>query len=184
MNQKNIKLFRNEKLRKKITNKTKGELLKCFNCGTCTAGCPVAGITNFNPRRVLRKISLGIDITEDIRACVSCYTCNARCPNGIDIAKIMDAVKISFQQDKKSEDDPGVIFNKAFLGTVEKYGQLYELEMLLKYKINNSGDLFKDIEFGLPLMLKGKMGILPHKSGNAKAAKEIFKKVREIDARE
>ena len=92
MTQKNIKLFRNEKLRKEVIKKTKGELLKCFNCGTCTASCPVSQLLDFNPRKILRKVALGLDVNEDIMPCVSCFTCNARCPNGIDIAKVMDAI--------------------------------------------------------------------------------------------
>jgi len=183
MKQKNIKLFQNEKLRKEIIKKTKGEIFKCFSCGTCTASCPVATISNFNPRKIINKILLGLDVDEDIWTCVSCYTCNARCPNGIDIAKVMDVLRIEAQKNKRAEKQPGVIFNREFLSTVENNGRLYEIGMLAKYKIK-SGTLFQDVEFGLPLMLKGKMGILPHKSKNAKAVKEIFKKVREIEERE
>lgn len=183
MNQKNIKLFQNKKLRKEVIKKTNGELLKCFNCGTCTASCPVSQFLDFNPRKVLRKVTLGTEVNEDIWPCVSCFTCNARCPNGIDIAKVMDVIRIEAQKDEKLKKNSGVIFNKAFLETVENYGQLYELGMLMKYKIK-SGNLFQDIELGFPLMLKGKMGLLPHKSKSAKAAKEIFTKVREIEKRE
>jgi len=182
MNQ-TIKLFRDDELKNRIIKKTGGELLKCYNCGTCTAGCPVSQIRDFNPRRVLRKINLGLNVDEDIWPCVSCFTCNARCPNGIDIAKVMDALRIEIQKDKRAGKHANVIFNRAFLETVENYGQLYELGMLMKYKIK-SGNLFQDIEFGLPLMLKGKMGLLPHKSGNAKAAREIFRRVREIEERD
>lgn len=181
-NNKNIKLFQNKKLRKEVIKKTNGELLKCFNCGTCTASCPVSQFLDFNPRKILRKVSLGLDVNEDIWPCVSCFTCNARCPNGIDIAKVMDVIRIKAQKDKKLKKNSGAIFNKTFLETVENYGQLYELGMLMKYKIK-SGNLFQDVEFGIPLMLKGKMGVLPHKSKNAEAAKEIFKKVREIEGR-
>ena len=180
---KKIKLFENEKLREKVVKKTDGEILKCFNCGTCTASCPVSSMTDFNPRRILRKISLGMDVTEDITPCVSCFTCNARCPNGIDIAKIIDIIKIEYQKSGRLKGNPVIVFNKAFLDTVEKYGKLYEVEMLAKYKLK-SGDLFGDAELGLPLMLRGKMGLLPHKSKNARAVKEIFKKVREIEQRE
>ncbi len=170
-----------DNLRNNIIRKTKGELLKCFNCGTCGAGCPVSQISNFNPRKILRKIILGINLDEDIFACVSCYSCNASCPNGINISKIIDALKIEYQS--KGVENHGSIFNKSFLDTVEKNGRLYEIGMLLKYKLK-SGNLLQDMEFGLPLMLKGKIGIFPHKSKNAKAAKEIFRKVREIDERD
>ncbi len=170
-----------DNLRKNIIKKTKGELLKCFNCGTCSAGCPVSQISNFNPRKILRKIISGINLDEDISACVSCYTCNARCPNGINIPKIIDILKIEYNL--KGVENRESIFNKSFLDTVEKNGRLYEVEMLLKYKLK-SGNLLQDMELGLPLILKGRMGIFPHKSKNAKAAKEIFRKVREIDERD
>jgi len=168
-------------LRNNIIRKTKGELLKCFNCGTCSAGCPVSQISDFNPRKILRKLILGINLDEDIMSCVTCFTCTARCPNGINIPKIIDVLKIQYNLEGIKNNNTK--FNNAFLNTVEKNGRLYEVGMLLKYNMD-TGNLFQDAEFGLPLMLKGKIGILPHKSKNAKAAKEIFRKVKEIDERE
>ncbi len=172
----------NEKLRKRLIEKTGGDILKCFSCGKCAASCPVSQFLDFNPRRVIRKAALGADIDEDFWPCVSCFTCNARCPNGIDIARAMNILRIEAQKDKKTARLPGIIFARAFLESVEKNGRLYELGMLAKYKIK-SGRLLDDVEFGPPLMLKGKMGLLPHKSKNAKAVGEIFRRVREIDAR-
>jgi len=181
--EKTIRPFQNEELRKGIIKKTKGELFKCFSCGTCTASCPVATISNFNPRKIINKILLGLDVSEDIWICVSCYTCNARCPNGIDIAKVMDALRIEAQKGKDAEKQPSVIFNKAFLDTVEKNGRLYELGMMMKFNISTHRPL-KDIGLFPSIMRKGKMSLSADKVKNVSEVRDIFKKVREIEERE
>lgn len=162
----------------KSIKKIKGELFKCFNCGTCSASCPISQISDFNPRKILRKIILGMDIKEDIMSCVTCFTCVARCPNEINIPKLINFLKIQYNIEGVKNNYTK--FYKAFLNTVEENGRLYELGTLLKYNID-TGNLFKDAELGLQLMLKGKISIFPHKSKNADAVKKIFMKVREIE---
>ncbi len=50
------------------------------------------------PRQVIRHVQLGL--AEDLEdsetpwLCASCYTCSVRCPRGIDIARVMEAVRL------------------------------------------------------------------------------------------
>ena len=85
--------------RKKIMAEPGGEnLMKCFACGTCTAGCPVRAVDiTYNPRKIIHLLLLGqkerVLENDFIWLCSSCYTCAERCPQDVKIADIMNAVK-------------------------------------------------------------------------------------------
>lgn len=61
-------------------------LLKCNQCGTCTANCPAARFTSYNPARLVRDVLVGarekVLGSTDIWQCFYCYTCQANCPRG------------------------------------------------------------------------------------------------------
>jgi len=70
----------------------------CFQCGTCTAGCPIARFSDvYRPRRILRMAQLGLRSrllsSEFIWLCASCFTCVDRCPQDVDIAGILRTLK-------------------------------------------------------------------------------------------
>ncbi|MFX0096043.1 MAG: 4Fe-4S dicluster domain-containing protein [Candidatus Hodarchaeota archaeon] len=71
----------------------------CYQCGTCSGGCPVfRADSEKNPRVLIEKMLLGQDIEkllEDDRIwyCSLCYTCTARCPQGVDLAHALVELK-------------------------------------------------------------------------------------------
>jgi heterodisulfide reductase subunit C len=77
-------------------------LLACNQCGKCSAGCPVAFSVDLLPSQVIRLAQLGIEEvleSQTIWTCAACLTCVARCPKGIDLPRIMEALRlISMQQ--------------------------------------------------------------------------------------
>ena len=76
-----------------------GEMIRfCFQCGTCTASCPVRAVDDkFNPRRIIRMALLGMknDVLTSsfVWLCSSCYACQERCPQGVKITGIMGAIR-------------------------------------------------------------------------------------------
>lgn len=86
--------FRNE-----ILAEPGGErFMRCFSCGTCVAGCPVAGTTEkYNPRRIVRMALLGMRqevlSSEFVWLCSTCYTCYERCPQDVHIPDLMNAIR-------------------------------------------------------------------------------------------
>jgi heterodisulfide reductase subunit C len=71
-------------------------LLACNQCGKCSAGCPVAFNTDILPNQVIRLAQLGIDDVLDsqtIWTCAACLTCVSRCPKGIDLPRVMEAMR-------------------------------------------------------------------------------------------
>ena len=81
----------------KIEELSGQKLLACYQCGKCSAGCPVVGEMDILPNQVIRYAQLGFkeELLEarSVWVCASCYTCNVRCPKGIKIAEVMEAVR-------------------------------------------------------------------------------------------
>ena len=70
----------------------------CFQCGTCTADCPIARFSEiYNPRKLMRMTLLGMKgrvlSSEAIWLCAACFTCVDHCPQGVDIAGVLRALR-------------------------------------------------------------------------------------------
>ncbi len=69
----------------------------CYQCGKCSAGCPSAYAMDVIPSQVLRFLQIGLE--DDLAAsntpwiCASCEICSVRCPRGIEVARVMEALR-------------------------------------------------------------------------------------------
>jgi heterodisulfide reductase subunit C len=73
------------------------DLLACYQCGKCSAGCPAAFAMDVLPSQVIRLVQLGL-VEEVLNSktpwfCAACQTCYARCPKGVDLSRIMEAIR-------------------------------------------------------------------------------------------
>lgn len=69
-------------------------IMRCFACGTCSAGCPITEIDEeYNCRTLVRKILFGLRdevlSSPAIWLCLECYRCSARCPQKVNFTDIM-----------------------------------------------------------------------------------------------
>jgi len=155
----------------------------CYQCGKCTAGCPVNFAMDYPPRQIIRLLQLGL-VEEALQAksiwvCASCDTCTARCPRGVDIASIMDALRREALGRGRVFRDVSA-FNQSFLNGVKRFGRVHEASMVVEYNTRNM-KLLKNAEQG-PLMLsKGKLNILPEPIKGRKEVSRIFDKVKEME---
>ncbi|HIP16803.1 MAG TPA: CoB--CoM heterodisulfide reductase subunit C [Methanothermococcus okinawensis] len=74
---------------------------RCYQCGTCTGGCPSGRITAYRTRKLIRAAIFGYGDyikSEDLWKCTTCYTCYERCPRDVKITEIIKAMRnIAFQ---------------------------------------------------------------------------------------
>ncbi|UCC38512.1 MAG: 4Fe-4S dicluster domain-containing protein [Candidatus Aminicenantes bacterium] len=72
-------------------------LLACYQCGKCSAGCPAVSQMDILPNQIIRYAQLGFKEelleSKSIWICASCMTCNSRCPKGINIAEVIEALR-------------------------------------------------------------------------------------------
>jgi len=82
----------------------KENLIKCLQCGRCTAGCPAAKVfSDYSPREIVRRAQecTADELAKDplIWLCGQCYTCNSRCPrNNTPASIILDARNKAFKE--------------------------------------------------------------------------------------
>ncbi len=80
-------------------------LLACYQCGNCSAGCPMGPHMDILPNQIIRLSQLGMQDqllnSKAIWLCVSCLTCDSRCPKGVNIAGTIEALRqINLRQRK------------------------------------------------------------------------------------
>jgi len=72
-------------------------IYKCFQCGTCGGGCPMTDHMDTMPRKIMRMTQLGLEeAVEESKTswtCASCHSCTVSCPRGIDLARVMEAIR-------------------------------------------------------------------------------------------
>ncbi len=146
----------------------------CYQCQKCTSGCPVAAYFDLTPHEVLRACQLGqtqlVLNSRTIWLCAACETCTTRCPQEIDIAKLMDVLKVMAEQAKIKPKAPEVsLFYRAFNRTVKWFGRLYELglmgemytKLLLRRRLSFKQLFRYDLPLALKLLRQGKLKLLP-----------------------
>jgi heterodisulfide reductase subunit C len=81
----------------KIEELSGQNVFDCYQCGNCSSGCPVVDYMDIMPNQVLRLAQLGAteDIlnSETIWICSACLQCSTRCPKGVEVAKVMEALR-------------------------------------------------------------------------------------------
>lgn len=82
---------------RKIEELSGQNLLACNQCGKCSAGCPAAAVMDLLPNQVIRYAQFGLEevlAVNSIWVCAACQTCYARCPHGVDLPRVMEALRV------------------------------------------------------------------------------------------
>ncbi|WP_243270054.1 4Fe-4S dicluster domain-containing protein [Thermanaerosceptrum fracticalcis] len=156
---------------------------RCYQCGKCTAGCPVAFAMDYTPREIVRLLQLGLKEealkSKTIWLCATCDTCSTRCPREVEPAKLMEGLRQEAKAKGLVADKRLDLFNDLFLQLVEKYGRVHEMGLILKFNLLSAQPL-KDAGHGPGMFLKGKINPLPHTIKDNGEVKQIFARVRDL----
>ncbi len=152
----------------------------CYQCGKCSAGCPMASESDLRPHQVMRRVMYGPRERalqdESVWLCLTCETCSARCPNDCDPARVIDAVReIGFESGQAVIPRAISAFHKAFLAQIRSNGRLHEMGMVMEYKLR-SRDLMKDVTNAPGMFARGKLNLRPDRIDGVAEVKRIFER--------
>lgn len=157
---------------------------KCYQCGKCSAGCPVASDMDYPPSVIMHLLQSGMPEYEEkilrsysIWLCVTCEMCYGRCPMEIDIPKVMDYLREKSLAEKKNNPKAKniIAFHKAFLDSVNYVGRMYEIGLFADYK-TRSMKILQDMENAPKMFVRGKLNPVPELIKERKKMNRIFKK--------
>ncbi|MCK5578119.1 MAG: 4Fe-4S dicluster domain-containing protein [Planctomycetes bacterium] len=160
------------------------KLRNCYQCGKCSASCPMVFQMDYPPSTLIRHAQLGLKeevlTSKTIWSCVSCITCTARCPKEIDIAALMDVFREMSVKEKLATKEQAKIqkFHKSFLEVIRAHGRLYEMSLIIRYKLRTLA-LMQDVNKTPKMLFAGKLNLFPPKIENIEAIRKIFERCSE-----
>ena len=147
-----------------IERETGSNVYRCYQCVRCSSGCPVAEHMDLLPNQVMRAIQFNDE--EVLKAktpwvCAACQTCTTHCPQGLDIAAVMDVLRIETRRRGIKPAVPEVeLFTQVFLRGVGALGRLYEAGLMAAMNMVTLQPL-KDMDLGMQMILKRKIRLFP-----------------------
>ena len=141
----------------------------CFQCKVCTSGCPLADQMDLAPHALMRALQVGRDAralhANTFWLCASCQACTARCPQGIDVARVMDAMRIVAARRRIPPRIPeALFFTQAAMRTVRLFGRLYEVGVGAEVNLRLHRPL-REGAHALRLLRAGKLRLIPDLPG-------------------
>ena len=157
---------------------------KCYQCKRCTSGCPVARYADMHPAMIMRAVQLGqLDMVFDDRfiwLCTGCETCTTRCPQSIDIAAIMDELKIIARREGRiPAGTPSAAMLKMNYDSFVRWGRMWEVELITRDVLKRPGSAKNWFTLGPKMMLKGKVNPMLRK-GDTLAMKRMVQTAESI----
>lgn len=67
----------------------------CYQCAQCIAVCPVDHVGSYGPRKLYRKLQVGVDLfaDPDLWLCTTCANCLRVCPKEVNMLEIAPAMR-------------------------------------------------------------------------------------------
>lgn len=152
----------------------------CYQCLTCTLGCPVAFAMDYLPNQIVRLVQMGLKqqvlTSSTIWLCANCEACATRCPNDVELLRLMDTLREMALREGVAEKEKVVTgFHQVFLGNIRRWGKQNELPLVLQLKVKTK-DFFSDLGSGIKMLLKGRLKLLPSRLKNLDEVRAIFQR--------
>jgi len=163
---------------------TEVKVSHCYQCGKCSAGCPLSEDMDYPPSVIIRMLQTGNQELEEkvlrsfsIWLCLTCEICFTRCPMSIDIPKVMDFLRERSLKEKKVNPKAKeiVAFHKSFLDSIKYTGRLYEIGLFADYK-SRTLKILDDLDLAPKMLRRSKLNIIPELIKERSWVASIFKK--------
>lgn len=168
--------------KRQVEEESGQNLSACYQCGKCTAGCPGAQVYDRQVSQIMRAVQMGLKEealkNRSLWLCLSCSTCSARCPNNIDVAAVMETLRMMARREGWVQDRPIESFWKAFLDTVHYTGRSYELGVMADYMARTLRG-WGNLEIAPTALMKKKMPFVPSVIQGREEVARIFKRYAE-----
>ena len=157
----------------------------CYQCGKCTAGCPLAEGMDLMPREVIRYLQLGMaQVVLDAKTpwiCAQCDVCSTRCPQKVDICSTMRAVRLASKAAGKRPVREADIFDDEFIANVKKHGISNEQYLAAAYNVK-SGHLMQDMGNAFRMLNRKMVGVAIHNSAGRDEVASLINRALIADA--
>jgi heterodisulfide reductase subunit C len=152
---------------------------RCYQCGNCSASCNYTFSYDYPVNQIMRLIQLGqksiVLSTRSIWICASCQSCTTRCPNNIDVAKVMETMRVMAREEGTVAQKDVRIFYDEFLASVRRFGRVFETGLLPLFGIK-SGKPLTDMDLAPKVLGKGKLTLLPTRIKGRKEVAKIYER--------
>ncbi|MDH7499151.1 MAG: 4Fe-4S dicluster domain-containing protein [candidate division NC10 bacterium] len=152
------------------------EILKCIQCGTCSASCPVFRYNpGANPRKIIAKAILGMKEevirSEEIWLCAKCESCLVRCHKDVRPGEILGAIR-TIAIRKGVRRGPGPQHTRAFRRDILRFGKLNEATLPL---VTLGYRMIKMVPLALRMLARGKLpSPLPKRTRKIEQVRALF----------
>ena len=166
-------------IRHELINIVEPNIYYCYQCGKCTAGCPLSDVYEYQPNQVIRLIQLNkIDSilnANSVYLCASCEICSSRCPQEVDIAAIMNYLRIKSWYYRKFKLSDIANFYGIFLRILKIFGRSFEPLLIVFLNISNK-KFFNDLDVAVKILKKRKIKLIPEFVKKRSDVSQIIKK--------
>lgn len=98
----------------RVNELTENAANECYQCGVCTAKCPVSEYTGnpINMRKLIRAAQIGTNYHDELWSCATCWLCENTCPRGVDIVKVTIGLRgLAFEERRTPDKIQNVLWD-------------------------------------------------------------------------
>lgn len=143
---------------------------RCYQCRRCSNACPVVEFMDIDPARMVREILAdgreAVLSSKMIWLCTSCRACSAACPQGIDVARLIDALRTAVVRTGREPAEKGIArHHREFMENVRRHGR----------HRTRVRDLFAVFDRGMALVLRGRLRGMFQRIGDRRQVEAAFR---------
>ncbi len=179
-----------------VRSQPQGETIsRCWQCGTCTAGCCMHtdyGLEEFNPRYFIYLAQIGYEeelrkYAQTIWRCVSCNKCVERCPKGVKVEEVVHTIGTYLEVSGGAPESPADRFDRAYTENLLARGVLDEAALFRTYeRLEGRKTPARDLlRLGFTMLLSGRLhtGPFAHRTRGWRRMRPVLTKVLEEEER-